>query len=298
MTLAETRIFVSSVDRDSIERLSQVQGSELTKALELTARDVIAKTVNQSAIEAELERRWGKWDFDGSVILGRIDTATRRLYVGTRRVLEAGDPILHSIEEPDVAELWAATSTDPGQALMMRHLCLDEWTITEPTTEFDHRAGHLTRDAQPRDRGHGLAELVDDLELQRSSVLDLLREAITTVEAGRMAPVEAPLAIGHWNVRLAEATRVAGTGPMTADLATLRAEAVRAGRQRRRDATEILRRVIQAYPDLAGVLRDMVDLPENVLTTIPNCLSERHDERLEPTCSGMDDPGLKTEPWL
>ena len=155
MTPVETRILVSSVDRDFVQRLRDLQHSELTKAFDITARDVIAKTVYQPAIEEELERRREKWGFDGSVILGRIDTATRRLYIGTRRVLQNGEPILHSIDEPEVAELAAASAANPGQVLLKRQLRVDGWTITESTTEFDNRPapvapGHSARSRRSR----------------------------------------------------------------------------------------------------------------------------------------------------
>lgn len=297
MTLVETRILVSSVDRDFVQRLHDLQQSELTKAFDITARDVIAKTVYQPAIEEELERRREKWGFDGSVILGRIDTATRRLYIGTRRVLEDGEPILHSIDEPEVAELAAASAANPGQVLLKRQLRVDGWTITESTTEFDNRPAPVAPGHQPGRDGRGLGRLVDELDAQQATVLELLRQALARVNSGEVTPTEAPLAIASWNDRLADAARTAGLDPATTGLETLREHVAKDERQRRLDAARILQGVLREHPDLADILIGMLNLPDHI-GAIPLSEPGSLREMLEPTCSGMVPPTTEDESWL
>lgn len=272
MTLAETPTLESSVDRDFIERLKQLQRSELVRAYELTPRDVIARTIHLGPVQDELLRRRRQWDFDGSVVLGRIDTATAWLYVGTRRVLDDGEPLLHSIDEPAVAELWAATASDPGQVLVKRHLKVDGWTIQESTTEFDRRDERPGGDSS-QENAHELGQLVAELESLQSSVVDVLRQALHLVDEGRTAPVEASLTIADWNDRLADAARAAGLDAANASLAALREQLAReqSARQqerRRREAERILEKVLRDHPELSDVLRDLMRLPDHMPLTI------------------------------
>ena len=263
MTPVETRILVSSVDRDFIQRLRDLQHSELTKAFDITARDVIAKTVYQPAIEEELERRREKWGFDGSVILGRIDTATRRLYIGTRRVLQNGEPILHSIDEPEVAELAAASAANPGQVLLKRQLRVDGWTITESTTEFDNRRPRRSR---PSARSATATDLVGSSKnwmRSRRRCWNSCARHLPERAPVRQLPRRPLSAIASWNDRLADAARTAGLDPATTNLATLREHVARDDRQRRDDAARILQGVIHEHPDLAQELREMVSLPDD-----------------------------------
>jgi hypothetical protein len=300
MTSIASPLQLSSVDCDFVERLHKLQHSELTKALDVTARDVIVTPVYQSAIEEELERRRKQWDFDGAVILGRIDTATRRLYVGTRRVLDGGEPVLYSIDEPEVAEFAAASATNPGQVLLKRQLRVDGWTITESTTEFDLRAGHDAGDPPLREDGHGVARLVTELETLQSSVLALLRQALDLVDEGHGAPAQAPLAIADWNDRLADAARVAKLDPATASLTALREQAARNERQRRHEAERILENVLRDHPELADVLRDMVDLPNDspqvTLDRQPTVCFRSSASQAAPSLPPGFDAGK--DPWL
>lgn len=98
-----------------------------------------------------------RWDIDGSVVLGRIDTAERRVYIGTRHIATPDDGVLVEDQHaPDVRRLWHHTSAmHPDEVLLKRRLQVDGWEIVAAETVFDFRtpavvdASDVDREAAP-----------------------------------------------------------------------------------------------------------------------------------------------------
>ena len=65
---------VSNIDRDFLARLRRVVQAEQAKSAP-RATDVVEASVDKTGMDRQLDERRRRWDVDGSIVLGRVDTS-------------------------------------------------------------------------------------------------------------------------------------------------------------------------------------------------------------------------------
>ena len=250
---------ISRLDRDFLARLHDLQQMNLAKAQVISPTGVVAQTPVKGPVAQQLARRRQQWDFDGSILLGRVDTPEGRFYVGMRRVLDEGSPVLYSPDDPEVQQHWASTASAPGNALLKRHLRVHRWEIVDWTSEFDLRRRPARRAprGQERREAHEIDRRLATLDTDRKLLLRLLADASDAVQQGRATTTDLVGALTAWNEGLVEMAGTLALFDSDITLEEIRAAVDKARQARRQAAEAALRDLLERYPELVDEFDDL-----------------------------------------
>ncbi len=127
-------------DREFLALLRQVQAEEADKIRKATPTRGVNDGKTTKSTPKALSSQWTVWDFDGSIVVGRLDTDDgRTIYVGKRQVARNGRVFVHDLAIREVADLWKATPDTPGPVLLKRSLLVEGWTINRADSLIDRR---------------------------------------------------------------------------------------------------------------------------------------------------------------
>ena len=194
---------VSDEDRDFLLALRERQRVAATEAAISSPSDADTADDRRRAL-----------DFDGSVIVGRVDDADgRRRYLGTRAVTIGDERLVHDVAAPDIAPLWAATREAPAGLVLKRRLRVEGWQVVAWHSEFDLRtpssspSANRVVDADPASKPAAVRKLHSDREV----ILTLLEACRTAVVDGMRVPDDAPMSLRRWNDSLERVARLVAT---------------------------------------------------------------------------------------
>lgn len=251
---------LSPTDVDFLQRLHQLQQRNNWMVAGVSPTRVVADSIDKEPIWEQLERRREQWDFDGSVVIGRVDTSDSRYYVGTRRVLDTGTPVLFTADDPVVQSLWSSSEQRPGLVVLKRHLDVQGWDLVGSMTEFDHRDSVEDQGptAPEAAKGHGPAPHAALVALQEQA-RDALDDALLELALGRVVGNSPLQALQAWNAALLAAARQEG---LPSDGSAPLDDVLAAAQQREstalRDAISALEQVVEQRPDWAHDVAVMV----------------------------------------
>lgn len=201
---------VSRRDKEFLERLREVIQSRQATLPRPT--DVIGRTPDKMPLQDDLDAVLVRWDVDGSLLRGRVDTADRTIYVGSRRVFTAEDGVLVESQDYDgIRSLWHdATPESPGEVLLKRLLRVEGWTIVGSETVINRR-----RPEHLRPKPEEVARLRPKVAAARHQQMEVAADLGTVLEqvrAGRHADAVTE-AVRDWNGALKRLAAAAGLAP-------------------------------------------------------------------------------------
>lgn len=195
---------VSDEDREFLRSLRERQRQVLA-ALDAPA----------AADDAGREDKRRAWEFDGAVVLGRLDDAAgRRRYVGSRRVAVGDEVLLHDIGDLEVAPLWSATREEPRGLVLKRRFRVEGWAVVTWNSEFDLRPAATVPSGTGRPSDGDPASkpaAVRRLHADKDELLLLLDSCRTAVGSGVRVADDAPMALRRWNDSLERVARLVAT---------------------------------------------------------------------------------------
>jgi hypothetical protein len=127
-------------DREFLALLRQVQAEEADRIRKATPTRGVNDGRTTKSTPKALTSQWVTWDFDGSILVGRLDIDDgRTIYVGKREVARNGRIFVHDLGSREVADLWKCTPDAPGHVLLKRSLLVEGWTINRADSLIDRR---------------------------------------------------------------------------------------------------------------------------------------------------------------
>jgi len=211
---------VSNVDRDFLARLRRVVRAEQAKSAP-RATDVVEASVDKTGMDRQLDERRRRWDVDGSIVLGRVDTSARERYYFGRRALhdENGELLVVSIRSALGKELWSGTDpSHPGRAILKRRFTISGWTVVDWSNDFDLRRRApepQARDDSPavptrKGTGGDLVAVMVALDVHGTDARTALEQALLQLDLGRPVSENLSIPIRGWNRALVAGARSMG----------------------------------------------------------------------------------------